>query len=72
MGLFMKNKIYKLSFPLGVHFGKKDLSETDFTFSADTFFSAIALEALSMEDDMFRELYETVSNNKLFFICPNF
>lgn len=72
MGLFMKNKIYKLSFPLGVHFGKKDLSETDFTFSADTFFSAIALEALSMEDDMFREVYEAVSNNKLIFsdACP--
>ena len=68
----MKNKIYKLSFPLGVHFGKKDLSETDFTFSADTFFSAIAIEALSMEDDTFRELYEAVSNNKLIFsdACP--
>lgn len=68
----MKNKIYKLSFPAGVHFGKKDLTETEITFGADTLFSALALEALRMEDGLFQNLYDSVNQNKLLFsdACP--
>ena len=68
----MNNKIYKLSFPTGVHFGKKNLEETEITFGADVLFSALALEALRMGEEVFQSFYESTEKGNLLFsdACP--
>lgn len=42
----MEYRIYKLSFANGVRFGKKSLEDGEFSFHADTLFSALCQEAL--------------------------
>lgn len=61
----MNSQIYKLNFLTGVHFGKNDLTDADIAFCADTLFSALALEALPMGQDIFREFYESVEKGDL-------
>lgn len=48
----MEFKIYKFDFTTGVHFGKKNLDDAEYTFGADTLFSAMCQEYLKqgMED----------------------
>ena len=42
----MQYQIYRLSFPNGVHFGDGNLDRSVYSFSADTLFSSLYLEAL--------------------------
>lgn len=45
----MRYEIYKLSFPQGVHFGSNSLESGEYTFCADTLFSALCQEAVKEE-----------------------
>lgn len=63
----MNNVIYKLKFPYGVHFGKRDVSDSENTFSADTLFSALALEALRIDKKELEHLYQAVNQERLLF-----
>ena len=47
----MYYKVYRLSFSGGVHIGNGRLSDTDITMHADTFFSAVCIEALAVGGD---------------------
>ena len=47
----MKYLVYKLNFKEPVHFGKNDLSDSDYSLCSDTFFSALCLEAISVGSD---------------------
>lgn len=59
----MKYCIYKLKFPMGVHFGRGMLNDSDISFRADTLFSALYIEALKVERA--QELYQAVSSRTL-------
>ncbi len=56
----MEYKIYKFTFPSGVHFGNGMLNDSDSTFGADVLFSAMYIEALKMhlEEDFFQSIKE--------------
>ena len=54
-------KIIKLYFESPVHFGEKRLSESKITFSADTLFSALMIEAVGLGKE--DEFYQLASNN---------
>ncbi|MCR5129442.1 MAG: type III-A CRISPR-associated RAMP protein Csm4 [Lachnospiraceae bacterium] len=46
----MKYRLYRLSFPHGVHIGEHNLDESLTAFRADTLFSAMFMEALKISD----------------------
>lgn len=58
-------KIVKLNFESPVHFGNKRLSESNMTFSADTLFSALMIEAANLGRD--EAFYQLISRDKLIF-----
>ena len=60
--------IYRLTFPNGVHFGNKNLDESNYTFSADTLFSALFKESLKFSNETYSKgFYESVKNGDLIF-----
>lgn len=61
----MKYKVYRLTFNAGVHFGKGRLEDTDYTFSADTLFSSMCIEAVKTSEDRLKNLVENVKNGNL-------
>lgn len=63
----MKYKVYKLKFLTAVHFGNGSLEDVDYTFCADTLFSALCQEASKLENDSLQELYRFVREGKLIF-----
>lgn len=63
----MEYKGYKLSFPKGVHFGNNSLENSEYTFSADTLFSALCQEAVKFGDDYLEKLYSLCKNGDILF-----
>lgn len=63
----MKYVIYKFNFLSAVHFGKKTLADTEFTFMADTLYSALCHEAVKQGNDILAKLNNYVFTNKLIF-----
>lgn len=63
----MEYKGYKLSFPKGVHFGNNSLENSEYTFSADTLFSALCQEAIKFGDDYLEKLYSLCKNGDILF-----
>ncbi|MGN0241165.1 MAG: type III-A CRISPR-associated RAMP protein Csm4 [Candidatus Weimeria sp.] len=58
----MDYKIYKLTFPGGVHFGNNSLERSEETFHADTLFSALCQEAVRNYDGALETLVSSVRN----------
>ena len=52
----MEYQLYKLKFPNGVHFGNGSLDSSEYTFCADTLFSALCQTAAKIGDDKLKEL----------------
>lgn len=63
----MKYLMYCLRFPVGVHFGEKSLDESRYSFSADTLFSALYMEALKHGEDMASWLLKKVCAGEILF-----
>lgn len=63
----MKRSIYKLTFPSGVHFGIRNLTETESFFCADILFSALCQEALQHGQEMLRKFYESANGGQIKF-----
>lgn len=63
----MEYTIYKLEFPNGVHFGTMALESTQYTFQADTFFSALCIEAIKKGEDCLEKLVRYVETEQLLF-----
>lgn len=61
----MEYKGYKLSFPNGVHFGNNALENSEYTFSADTLFSALCQEAVKYGNDYLEKLYDLCKNGDI-------
>ncbi|MDY4078071.1 MAG: type III-A CRISPR-associated RAMP protein Csm4 [Clostridium sp.] len=60
--------IYRLTFPNGIHLGNKNLEESNFTFFADTLFSALFKELLNFGNETYaKHFYECVKNGDLIF-----
>lgn len=59
----MNYTVYKLDFHTGVHFGSGMLSGSDYTFCADTLFSALYLEAMKIGNAEL--LYQWAKSGKL-------
>lgn len=59
----MNYAIYKLKFTAPVHFGKKLLSDSEFTLCSDTIFSAMCLEAVQMGKAQLDELVSAVKTD---------
>lgn len=59
----MNYVIYKLKFTAPVHFGKKLLSDSEFTLCSDTIFSAMCLEAVQMGKAQLDELVSAVKTD---------
>ena len=47
----MKYRLYRLSFPYGIHVGEHNLDESLTSFRADTLFSALFMEAMKRSED---------------------
>lgn len=56
----MKYKVYKMSFQTAVHFGSGTLESGEYTFCADTLFSALCQEALKQDVSLYEELCDYV------------
>lgn len=63
----MNYGIYKLVFPYGVHFGSGLLESSKNNFMADTFFSALCIEALKIDHTQLDKLINLVTNGDLVF-----
>lgn len=63
----MNFKVYKLKFQTAVHFGKNTLEDCEYTFCADTLFSALCVEACKMDNDVFKELLDYTMSGELCF-----
>jgi CRISPR-associated protein Csm4 len=63
----MNYKIYKLAFSGAVHFGKKTLDDAEYTFCADTLFSALCQEAVKDGTEVLKKLYQFCAEGKLLF-----
>lgn len=63
----MDYRLYKLSFLTGVHFGSGSLDIGKETFSADTLFSALCIEAGKLSEEKREQFIDVVSNGKLLF-----
>lgn len=61
----MNYAIYKLKFTAPVHFGKKLLSDSDFTLCSDTVFAALCLEAVQMGKEQLDELVSAVKSDSI-------
>ncbi|MBR1477495.1 MAG: type III-A CRISPR-associated RAMP protein Csm4 [Lachnospiraceae bacterium] len=61
----MYYKLLKLKFTKGVHFGNGSLEGAETAFNADTFFSAMCIEALSVNKEGAELLVSMVRENKL-------
>ncbi|MCM1183525.1 MAG: type III-A CRISPR-associated RAMP protein Csm4 [Roseburia sp.] len=61
----MNYKIYKLRFSGAVHLGQKSLEDGEYTFCADTLFSALCQEALKRGEDMLQQFYRTARSGRL-------
>lgn len=63
----MKYIAYKLKFSTGVHFGNGSLDNTEYTFCADTLFSALCIEAVKHSEDKLSRLVSYVKAGKIVF-----
>ena len=63
----MEYQLYKLFFSSGVHFGNGSLDSGDFTFCADTLFSALCQEAVGMGEEVLNVLVGYVKEGSLLF-----
>ena len=54
----MNYTLYKLNFPVGVHFGNGGIETTDYTICADVFFSALCIEAVREQEDILKALID--------------
>lgn len=63
----MKYQAYKIVFPGPVHFGKNSLVDTEYTFRADTLFSALCIEALRRDSGTLEKLVGLVEEDHLRF-----
>ncbi len=63
----MKYLMYSLRFPAGVHFGEKSLDESRYSFSADTLFSALYIEALKSGEELAGWLYQKAASGGILF-----
>lgn len=61
----MEYKAYRLRFQRGVHFGSRSLEESEYTFHADTLFSALCHEALKEGEEDLRRLYDLTAEGRL-------
>jgi CRISPR-associated protein Csm4 len=61
----MDYKIYKLKFSGAVHFGKNSLENSEYTFCADTLFSALCIEAFKLGKEQLDRLYQYAVGGKL-------
>ena len=61
----MEYKVYKMRFYGAVHFGKKNLEDGEYTFCADTLFSALFQEALKMGVRVAEHLLQYVQSAQL-------
>lgn len=59
----MVYQLYKLEFLNNVHFGKNSLNDAEISFSADTLFSALCIEALKRGE--LKKLYEITQKGEL-------
>lgn len=60
----MKYKIYKFEFAGGVHFGKSSLEDSEYTFYADTLFSALCKEAVKEGEDFLKNFVACAKQRK--------
>ena len=60
----MKYQAYRIVFPGPVHFGKNSLDETEYTFHADTLFSALCIEALRSGAGTLEKLLELAEGDQ--------
>lgn len=63
----MKYVIYEFHFRGSVHFGSSVLESTEYTFHADTLFSALCQEAVKMGGEALERLVSAVKSDQLFF-----
>ena len=63
----MNYKVYKLDFRGTIHLGKSSLEDGEYTFCADTLFSALCHEAVKLGEDGIEKLYKYVMDGKLLF-----
>ncbi len=63
----MEYKVYKLEFQGAVHFGKTSLEDGEYTFCADTLFSAMCQEAVRMGNGVLETFYQSVKDGKIRF-----
>ncbi len=63
----MKYTMYRFTFPVGVHLGGNSLYDSRNTFSADTFFSALFMEALKQGADRAEKLLEKAKKGDILF-----
>lgn len=63
----MKYVVYKLKFSTAVHFGNGTLDDTEYTFCADTLFSALCIEAVKSGTKRLERLVNWVKAGSLVF-----
>lgn len=64
----MDYKVYKLTFPNGIHVGTGELSSSDITVHSDTLFSAMCIEALAIGgQEKLNRLVEHAGSGQLLF-----
>ena len=61
----MNYSIYKLRFLAPVHFGKNQLSDSEYTLCSDTVFSALCMEAVRMGSDILSNLLQSAKSGNL-------
>lgn len=61
----MEYKIYKFKFTTGVHFGKRNVDDAEYTFGADTLFSAMCQEYLKQGMDQFEWFLAKAKEGKI-------
>lgn len=63
----MNYKVYKLNFQGAVHFGKNSLENGEYTFCADTLFSALCHEAIKIGEATLETFYQQTKKGKIVF-----
>lgn len=61
----MKYVMYRLKFPVGVHLGEKNLDESNYSFSADTLFSALFMEAMKRGEEAADDFFKAVKKDRI-------
>lgn len=61
----MEYKVYKMIFPNGVHIGKTSLEESEYSFHADTIFSALCQEAVKNDVECLKQLCRYAKSGQL-------